>query len=199
MQDVHPDRRCDGATPFLTAHAAHSGGAVVVTVSGELDVASAPSFRRNVLALFALPVEVVTLDLAGLTFMDSSGVNVLTRVRRVRARPRHDAHAPSGPRPCPPHPRPHRHRDALHDRVGQRHVGGHAPAQGRARSSGSTASARGRLGPRRHARRAPLTGPICGTPGTIVVSYGPDSSVEDSEVLAALPRAEQPPAPAPDG
>jgi anti-anti-sigma factor len=65
----------------LTTRTTHSGTSVVVTVTGELDLATAPSFQRDVLALFALPVLSVVLDFGGLTFMDSSGLKVLTRIR----------------------------------------------------------------------------------------------------------------------
>ncbi len=68
-------------TPFLTAYAVHSAGSVVVTLSGELDVASSGSLQREVLSLFALPIDSVTLDLGALTFLDSSGLNLLNRVR----------------------------------------------------------------------------------------------------------------------
>ena len=33
----------------------------------------------------------------------------------------------------------------------------------------------------------PLTCPECATRGTLVLAYGPEAAVEDSEVLAALP------------
>lgn len=41
----------------------------------------------------------------------------------------------------------------------------------------------------------PLSCPSCSTRGTLVLAYGPEASLEDSEVLAALPDAENPPAP----
>jgi anti-anti-sigma factor len=66
---------------LLSMRAVHTDTTVVVVVEGELDLASAPQLQRELLALFALPVHVVTLDLAALTFMDSSGLNVLNRAR----------------------------------------------------------------------------------------------------------------------
>jgi hypothetical protein len=39
----------------------------------------------------------------------------------------------------------------------------------------------------------PVTCPRCGTRGTLVLGYGPEASLEDSEVLAALPDAAGPP------
>jgi hypothetical protein len=39
----------------------------------------------------------------------------------------------------------------------------------------------------------PLTCPKCATKGTLVLAYGPEASLEDSEVLAALPDPDHPP------
>ena len=43
----------------------------------------------------------------------------------------------------------------------------------------------------------PVTCPNCSTRGTLVLAYGPEASMEDSEVLAALPTPEHPPEPDP--
>ena len=80
MLDHYPTDR-DLETALLSTRAVHADTAVVVVVEGELDLASSTHLQREVLALFALPVHVVTLDLDALTFMDSSGLNVLNRVR----------------------------------------------------------------------------------------------------------------------
>jgi hypothetical protein len=37
----------------------------------------------------------------------------------------------------------------------------------------------------------PLLCPRCGTGGTLVLGYGPEAAIEDSEVLAALPDPEK--------
>jgi anti-sigma B factor antagonist len=71
--------------PALTAHAVQSAGAVIVTIGGELDVSNAESLQREVLGLLSLPVESVVLDLGGLTFLDSSGLKALNRVRVAAA------------------------------------------------------------------------------------------------------------------
>ena len=42
----------------------------------------------------------------------------------------------------------------------------------------------------------PLACPQCATRGTLVLAYGPEASIEDSEVLAALPDPDHPPDPA---
>jgi hypothetical protein len=41
----------------------------------------------------------------------------------------------------------------------------------------------------------PVTCPVCGKRGTLVLSYGPEAPLEDDEVLAALPPAEHAPEP----
>jgi hypothetical protein len=40
----------------------------------------------------------------------------------------------------------------------------------------------------------PVTCPGCSVRGTLVLAYGPEAALEDSEVLAALPDAKEPPA-----
>ncbi len=82
MLDPYPTVT-DHETALLSTRAVHADTTVVVVVEGELDLASAPQLQREVLALFALRVHVVTLDLDALTFMDSSGLNVLNRVRNA--------------------------------------------------------------------------------------------------------------------
>ncbi|MFJ4628279.1 STAS domain-containing protein [Streptomyces sp. NPDC088847] len=57
------------------------GRIAVTTVTGELDVRSAPAvYRRALEALTRCPLVVV--DLSGVTFCDSSGFNALLRLRR---------------------------------------------------------------------------------------------------------------------
>jgi anti-sigma B factor antagonist len=70
-------------TAVLATHVMHADTSVVVVVAGELDLASAPQLQHELLALLALPVHTVTLDLDALTFIDSSGLNVLNRVRNA--------------------------------------------------------------------------------------------------------------------
>jgi anti-anti-sigma factor len=56
---------------------------VVLALRGELDLASAPELQRQLLALVARPVDALTLDLAGLDFLDSSGLGALYRTRQA--------------------------------------------------------------------------------------------------------------------
>jgi anti-sigma B factor antagonist len=62
---------------------AADGGGVVVSMRGELDLASAPDLRRELVSLLARPVEHLTLDLGGVSFLDSSGLGALYRTRQV--------------------------------------------------------------------------------------------------------------------
>jgi anti-anti-sigma factor len=55
----------------------NDGDASVVVVTGEIDMASAPQLTDALAALHGL----VILDLADVTFLDSSGINVLVHAR----------------------------------------------------------------------------------------------------------------------
>lgn len=52
-------------------------GAAVVALTGELDLATAPQLRDQLVALAGGGFLAVTLDLAALDFMDSTGLSVL--------------------------------------------------------------------------------------------------------------------------
>jgi anti-sigma B factor antagonist len=54
----------------------------VVSVHGDLDVATAPTLLRESFAALALPIAGLTLDLEGTTFMDSSGLDALLQAQR---------------------------------------------------------------------------------------------------------------------
>jgi anti-sigma B factor antagonist len=56
---------------------------VVVTLQGELDLATSPDLQRELLALLERGVAGLTLDLAGLEFLDSSGLGALYRTRQI--------------------------------------------------------------------------------------------------------------------
>jgi anti-sigma B factor antagonist len=56
-------------------------GGVVVALRGELDLAVAPGLQRELLTFLERPVPSLTLDLGGLTFLDSSGLGSLYRLR----------------------------------------------------------------------------------------------------------------------
>lgn len=57
-----------------------TGPYTVVGVTGEVDVATAPSLRDTVLALLNRGVSDLVLDLRAVTFIDSTGVGSLLRI-----------------------------------------------------------------------------------------------------------------------
>ncbi len=52
-------------------------GGLTVVIGGELDLSSVDSVRKQIDAALSPSTRVVTLDLANLTFMDSSGIALL--------------------------------------------------------------------------------------------------------------------------
>jgi anti-sigma B factor antagonist len=73
----------DVEEPHLAATVTHEGDGARVLVTGEMDLATAPDFERQVVALLELPVASVTLDLAGLDFIDSSGLRALVAIHEA--------------------------------------------------------------------------------------------------------------------
>jgi anti-sigma B factor antagonist len=76
----------------------HDGDRVVVSLSGDLDLASAPELEVRLLGVFTLPLTKVVLDLEQLEFMDSTGLSALVRARNA-ARERTIALAIESPNP----------------------------------------------------------------------------------------------------
>lgn len=71
----------------LTLENATSGDWTVVRVAGELDLHTSPQLRDHVLGLLEEPPVRVALDMAKVTFMDSSSLGTLvTCLKRVRER-----------------------------------------------------------------------------------------------------------------
>ena len=58
------------------------GGVHVVSVTGEVDLATGPELERVLLALPDEGVASVIVDLTGCSFMDSTGLHLLTRAQR---------------------------------------------------------------------------------------------------------------------
>ena len=56
------------------------GPHTVVGVTGEIDIATAPVLRDNLLALVNRGAESLVVDLRGVTFIDSTGVGSLLRI-----------------------------------------------------------------------------------------------------------------------
>lgn len=72
----------DTAAPSpLRIECRRDGEAVVVTLGGELDLASAPELERELREAEAANPARVVIDLSGLGFMDSTGLQALLRTR----------------------------------------------------------------------------------------------------------------------
>jgi anti-sigma B factor antagonist len=54
----------------------------VVTISGEIDIASGPQLRDQLLGIIRRHDARIVLDLTGVTFIDCAGINVLMATRR---------------------------------------------------------------------------------------------------------------------
>ncbi len=67
----------------LTAHVDRDGASVTVVLHGELDLAGGGLLRPLVAELVRERPETIVIDLAGLGFMDSSGLSALLQVARA--------------------------------------------------------------------------------------------------------------------
>ncbi|HEY3725237.1 MAG TPA: STAS domain-containing protein [Acidimicrobiia bacterium] len=74
----------DGLPPFR-CEVLYVDDHAVVSVAGEVDLATAPAVQRDAFATLALPISRITVDLSGVTFLDSSALNLLVRVKRRAA------------------------------------------------------------------------------------------------------------------
>jgi anti-sigma B factor antagonist len=69
----------------LNVSTSSQGGHAVVTASGELDLYTAPRLQTALAALLREPVDRVVVDLSGVEFCDSTGMNVLlSAMKRAR-------------------------------------------------------------------------------------------------------------------
>ena len=73
------------APPPLYTTARHAPHGILVTVHGELDLATAPHLEAALCGHLRNRPQRLTLDLSAVTFIDCSGLNVLLRTR-IRAR-----------------------------------------------------------------------------------------------------------------
>jgi anti-sigma B factor antagonist len=60
----------------------HMTGSVLVTVSGELDIATKPELIDYVSPILSTRVGMVVLDLSGITFIDAQGLSALLMIER---------------------------------------------------------------------------------------------------------------------
>jgi anti-anti-sigma factor len=61
----------------------HEGRTCVLSLVGELDLASAPTLEEAVAAACAKGAEAVVIDLRGVTFIDSTGLRGVLRAREL--------------------------------------------------------------------------------------------------------------------
>jgi anti-sigma B factor antagonist len=59
-----------------------NGADCVMTVRGDIDLASAPDFESSLRSALDASPSSITIDLAGLTFIDSSGLRVLVSLSK---------------------------------------------------------------------------------------------------------------------
>jgi len=83
--------------PFSLDVGSDGDGRTTLTVSGELDIASADAFTSAVAGRLAAGA--VLLDLRQLTFMDSTGVRALNTALRVASEHGHDLRVAAGMQP----------------------------------------------------------------------------------------------------
>ena len=69
------------STTFLCVDSVRDDREIVVSVHGSLDTAASHLIARQLLELLAEPIRTVTLQLDAVTFIDSSGIGVLTIAR----------------------------------------------------------------------------------------------------------------------
>ena len=72
----------DQFLPGPTLSVRSKGGYTVVTISGELDIASAPVLREQLLGLLRPGASRIVIDLSGVIFCDASGLAVLVGASR---------------------------------------------------------------------------------------------------------------------
>lgn len=70
------------ATPFTTETRRPDASTWAVTVSGELDLATAPQLEAVFEGLEPTSSDRVVVDLEAVTFLDSSGIRALVRAKR---------------------------------------------------------------------------------------------------------------------
>ncbi|MFE5947968.1 STAS domain-containing protein [Streptomyces sp. NPDC056480] len=68
------------AEELLQVHSTRCGGAVLLRVTGELDLATVPLVRRAAVAALAHRPRRLLLDLTGLVFCDGTGLQALERL-----------------------------------------------------------------------------------------------------------------------
>jgi anti-sigma B factor antagonist len=73
----------DHAHPGLVLSARGHDGFTIVTISGDIDLASVPMVREQLLAQLQPQASRIIIDLSGVTFCDASGLAVLVAASRL--------------------------------------------------------------------------------------------------------------------
>jgi anti-anti-sigma factor len=73
------------------------GGATVIAITGELDLATSPALEEALERAFGADVELVVLDLRELEFMDSTGLSVLVKAHQAAELAHHKLALVKGP------------------------------------------------------------------------------------------------------
>jgi anti-sigma B factor antagonist len=68
----------------FSIHSSTTGDVLVLSVQGEVDLGTAPALAQAI-GLVPEPTSAVVVDLSGVTFLDSSGLNVLVSGQRALA------------------------------------------------------------------------------------------------------------------
>lgn len=68
---------------FTLSHTQMTPDAIVVEVQGDLDLSSAPALKWGLADLLRSGTKVVVLDMAGVSFMDSTAIGVLVGIERT--------------------------------------------------------------------------------------------------------------------
>jgi anti-sigma B factor antagonist len=70
------------ASDLLTVEVSEQAPQARITVAGEIDSSSAPLLREHLDTLLENPLSELTIDLSGVTFLDSAGLCVLAAAHR---------------------------------------------------------------------------------------------------------------------
>jgi anti-sigma B factor antagonist len=71
--------------PPFSALVTQEAGRAIVYVRGDMDLCSAPAFGREVVVLLGRSIDAIAIDLHGLSFIDSSGLQALNAIRTEAA------------------------------------------------------------------------------------------------------------------
>ena len=78
----HLERRLQHGEPEFWVLSEHEDDGFVLSVYGELDVASGPELEKQIKRLQWAGASAIVIDLSGLDFIDSTGLHVLIRAQQ---------------------------------------------------------------------------------------------------------------------